>query len=296
MSNHPFVSTEAPLHLSADCEQCFGLCCVALPYGKSSDFAFDKSSGTPCPNLRNDNRCGIHTQLRQKGFKGCTVYDCFGAGQKLSQLTYAGKDWRDHPELASEMFDCLPVMRQLQEMMSYVNEMLAYPETKSIHSRLREKYQETEQLTLLEPAAILRLDIPTHRAGISELLLQGSEMIRTQAISSMKQTVTASGHGKSKSKSKMNKRAGGMDYLGANLKGADLRGNSFRGALMIAADLRNADLRAADFIGADLRDANLGGADLRGSLFLTQSQLNSAKGNSATKLPTHVKMPDHWTT
>lgn len=49
MTNQAFSSNQATLHLSADCEQCFGLCCVALPYGKSSDFAFDKSSGTPVP-------------------------------------------------------------------------------------------------------------------------------------------------------------------------------------------------------------------------------------------------------
>ncbi|MGC5774037.1 pentapeptide repeat-containing protein [Paenibacillus pabuli] len=283
MSNQPFSSNQANPHLSADCEQCFGLCCVALPYGKSSDFAFDKSSGTPCPNLRTDNRCGIHTQLRQKGFKGCTVYDCFGAGQKLSQVTYAGRDWRDHPESAAEMFDCLPVMKQLHEMLSYLNEMLQLPETQSIHSALQKAYGETERLTDLEPAAIIRLDIPGHRAVVNELLIQASEMVREKAQSMR--------HGQTKSKTK--KRTG-RDFMGANLRGADLRGASFRGALMIAADLRNADMRKADLIGADLRDADLGGADLTGSIFLTQSQLHSAKGSASTKLPAHLIIPEHW--
>lgn len=285
MSNQPFSSHQATLHLSADCEQCFGLCCVALPYGKSSDFAFDKSSGTPCPNLRTDNRCGIHTQLRQKGFKGCTVYDCFGAGQKLSQITYAGNDWRDHPESAAEMFDCLPVMKQLHEMMSYVNEMLQRQETQSIHSDLLKAYQDTERLSNLQPSAMIRLDIPAHRAVVNPLLVQASEMVRAK--------VQSTSNGKSKSNSKTKMRTG-RDFLGANLKGADLRGASFRGALMIAADLRNADLRSADLIGADLRDADLGGADLRDSIFVTQSQMNSAKGSASTQLPAHLSMPDHW--
>ncbi|MDK8191914.1 pentapeptide repeat-containing protein [Paenibacillus sp. UMB7766-LJ446] len=283
MSNQAFSSNQAALHLSADCEQCFGLCCVALPYGKSSDFAFDKSSGTPCPNLRTDNRCGIHTQLRQKGFKGCTVYDCFGAGQKLSQVTYGGKDWRDHPESAAEMFDCLPVMKQLHEMLSYVNEMLQLPETSSIHLALQNVYRETERLTDLEPSAILHLDIPAHRAVVNELLVQASEMVRAKAKVSDKAPST----------SKSKKRTG-RDFLGANLKGADLRGASFRGALMIAANLQNADMRSTDLIGADLRDADLSGADLRGSIFLTQSQLNSAKGSAATKLSGHLNIPEHW--
>ncbi|MRT44737.1 pentapeptide repeat-containing protein, partial [Xylella fastidiosa subsp. multiplex] len=67
--------------LRGDCEHCFGLCCVALPFTASADFAIDKEAGRPCPNLRTDHRCGIHARLRDKGFTGCTVYDCFGAGQ-----------------------------------------------------------------------------------------------------------------------------------------------------------------------------------------------------------------------
>lgn len=283
MSNQPFASTASP-HLSADCEQCFGLCCVALPYGKSSDFAFDKASGTPCPNLRTDNRCGIHTQLRQKGFKGCTVYDCFGAGQKLSQVTYAGKDWRDHPESANEMFDCLPALRQLHELLSYMKEMMMRPETSSLHSAFGELYEEIERLSNLEPAALLRLDIANYRSSVNQLLVQASEMVRANV------PPTAHGQGQSKK----SKKRTGSDFFGANLKGADLRGASFRGALMIAADLRYADTRNADWIGADLRDTDLGDADLRGGIFLTQSQINAAKGNVNTKLPDHLNIPSHW--
>lgn len=97
--------------LSADCENCFGLCCVALPYAKSADFAFDKDGGIPCENLQSDYRCGIHNKLRNEGFKGCTVYECFGAGQKVSQVTYKGRDWPEHPETAKEMFEVFPIMQ-----------------------------------------------------------------------------------------------------------------------------------------------------------------------------------------
>lgn len=30
--------------------------------------------------------------------------------------------------------------------------------------------------------------------------------------------------------------------------------------------------------------------------FLTQAQVNSAKGNKHTKLPRYLKLPDHWLT
>lgn len=89
-STHP----DPLLELRADCGQCFGLCCVALPFARSADFAIDKGAGEPCPNLESDFRCGIHTRLRRTGFTGCTVYDCFGAGQRVSQVTFGGVDWR----------------------------------------------------------------------------------------------------------------------------------------------------------------------------------------------------------
>ena len=80
--------------LRADCGSCFGLCCVALPFARSADFAVDKPAGKACGNLRDDFRCGVHDRLRTEGFSGCTVYDCFGAGQKVSQGTFGGESWR----------------------------------------------------------------------------------------------------------------------------------------------------------------------------------------------------------
>ena len=52
---------------------------------------------------------------------------------------------------------------------------------------------------------------------------------------------------------------------------------------------------AADFIGADLRDADLRGANLSTSMFLTQMQINSAKGDEKTLLPFYIRRPSHWT-
>lgn len=49
-----------------------------------------------------------------------------------------------------------------------------------------------------------------------------------------------------------------------------------------------------DLIGTDFRDADLSGANLEGSIFLTQAQLNSAKGNCKTKLPPSLSIPGHW--
>jgi uncharacterized protein YjbI with pentapeptide repeats len=265
-------------YLKSDCNNCFGLCCVALPYAKSADFPFNKDGGDPCRNLCVDNRCNIHNQLREKGFRGCVSYECFGAGQHVSQTIYGGGDWRNNSGHAIEMFEVYPLVQQLHEMLWYLNQALRLKETQSYYPSLQNIYEETLKLTKKTPEEILKLDIGAHRSKVNILLLKTSEVYREDQIK--------------KNKNKKIKK--GSDYLGANLKGADLQGISFRGALMIAANLSHADLRKADFIGADLRDADLSNANLTGAIFLTQSQLNSAKGNIHTKIPDLLDKPAHW--
>ncbi|KAB2338001.1 pentapeptide repeat-containing protein [Actinomadura rudentiformis] len=263
------------LGLHADCANCFGLCCVALPFAASADFAIDKDAGRPCPNLQSDFRCGIHANLRERGFPGCTVFDCHGAGQKVSQITFSGQDWRRSPLVARQMFEVFPLMRQLHELLWYMTEALALPAASPIADELRQALDRTEQLTHRDAETIAQLDITSLRHDVNALLLHASELVRAEIPGSKK-----------------NHR--GADLIGAKLQGADLRGANLRGAYLIAADLTNADLRTADLIGADLRDARLDGADLTGSIFLTQPQLNAAKGDTATKLSTTLTRPAHW--
>lgn len=261
--------------LRADCENCFALCCVAPAFAKSTDFAINKSAGQACPNLESDFRCGIHTRLRDKGFKGCTVYDCFGAGQKVSQVTFGGQDWRQAPKTARQMFAVFPVMRDLHELLRYLTEALALPAAAVVHGDISLALEEIERLTLGSPEALSGVDVAGRRQEVSALLLRASELVRAEV------------RGKKRDHR-------GADLIGAKLKGADLRGANLRGAYLIGADLRGADLRAADVIGADFRDADLRGADLTGSLFLVQAQLDAARGDTETKLPPSLARPAHW--
>ncbi|MFE7096076.1 pentapeptide repeat-containing protein [Streptomyces erythrochromogenes] len=262
--------------LQADCANCFALCCVALPFARSSDFAVNKPAGTPCKNLRQDFRCGIHTRLRDQGFQGCTVFDCFGAGQQISQVTFDGRDWRTHPETRAEMFDVFPVMRQLHELLFYADQALGLPEAAPVHPGLRRMLAETEEWTRADAGSLATLDVAALRGRVNTLLLETSELVRAKVPGRKK-----------------NHR--GADLMGARLSGANLRGANLRGAYLIAADLSRADLRTADLIGADLRDANLRGADLRGAVFLTQPQLNAAHGDPNTQIPATLTRPGHWT-
>ncbi|MFF9156314.1 pentapeptide repeat-containing protein [Streptomyces sp. NPDC014846] len=279
-----------PSDLRGDCAQCFGLCCVALPFARSSDFALNKPAGTACPNLGSDHRCGIHADLRGKGFTGCTVYDCFGAGQKVSQVTFGGQDWRTGAKKdARRIFDVFPVVRQLHELLWYLAEALRMPAARPVHPELRRAWERTDALTRQGPEELAALDVAAHRQEINVLLLRTSELARPGATAKGGKS-GGKGGGKSGGKDRR-----GADLIGARLRGADLREASLRGALLIAADLTGADLRGADMIGADLRDADLSDADLTDAFFLTQPQLDGARGNAATRLPDALTRPAHWT-
>ncbi|WP_167137544.1 pentapeptide repeat-containing protein [Diaminobutyricimonas sp. TR449] len=266
--------------LAADCANCAALCCVALAFARSADFGHDKPAGDPCGNLADDFRCQIHPKLRDRGYKGCTVFDCFGAGQRVTQVTFGGVSWRDDPASRPVMFAVFQMVRQLHELLWYLREALELPSTRSLHGELTDAFERTERITLLGAEEIQQTDVAAHRAGIADLLGRASDRARAgiRPIGRVPKRV-----------------APGGDLLGAKLAGVDLSGRSLRGAYLIAADLAGARLRMTDLIGADLRDANLSGADLSEALFLTQAQVNSARGDTRTQLPRRLTRPAHWT-
>lgn len=269
--------------LTADCTQCFGLCCTALNIVASSDFPMNKSAGTPCMHLQSDYRCQMHSQLRDKGFKGCTVFDCLGAGQMVSQVTFNGQSWRENPDIGEKMFQVFPIMEQIYEMIAYVAEVLSYDIPEDLASKLEKQMIQLQDLTKLNADDLLSLDLIMYRFSLNELLTSASDFIRANTIANMP--------GARKIKEFDHAR---VNWMGKNVKGKDLRAIDFRGAYLIAADMRNTDLRAVNFIGADLRDVNFKDADLSTSMFLTQMQINSAKGNFKTILPFYIQRPSHW--
>ncbi|WP_232237773.1 MULTISPECIES: pentapeptide repeat-containing protein [Actinoalloteichus] len=269
------MSFDGRRNLLADCANCFALCCVALPFTASKDFAITKAAGTACPNLRKDFGCGIHADLRQRGFAGCTSFDCLGAGQRVSQTTFGGRDWRAAPDTAGQMFAVLPVMRRLHELLWYLSEALTLPSAVPLRPAVRDLRDRIEGLTRGTPKELLAVDLAAQHDEVDTVLRRTSELVR------------AGVPGRRKSRRK-------ADLIGARLRGADLRGADLRGTYLIAADLTDADLSSADLIGADLRDARLHGANLADSLFLTQPQVNSADGDAATRLPAILARPAHW--
>ena len=260
--------------LRPDCASCAGLCCVAPTFQVSADFALDKEAGQPCPNLGVDFRCGIHEQLRERGFPGCAAYDCFGAGQKVARVTFGGRDWREDPQAAAQMFATFGVMRQLHQLLWYLTQARGAASERTLHEQLGALVHEIERLTVEPASALERLDLAGHHRRVDALLRRTSEAVRARAPAPRKDLRRA-------------------DLVGADLAGTDLRGADLRGALLIGADLSGADLRWADCIGADLRGAHLQRAHLAESLFLTQHQV-AALGDGTTTLPTDLFRPEHW--
>lgn len=232
--------------LQADCSQCFALCCVLLPFSAGESFPETKSSGHPCHNLDADDSCSIHSTLTEKGWSGCVAFDCFGAGQQVAQVTYAGVSWREGGNLG-EMAAVLSVMRQLHEMLALLDEAV-----RRGASDADPWLERIAGLVGATPDDLLALDIDDLRQDVGAVLAGASRMVRSRWPDALD--------------------LAGQDLAGRDLRALDLRGAALRGAVMLGVDLRDCDLTDADLLGADLRGADSRGADLSAALFLTVAQ------------------------
>lgn len=265
------MGPDAGPELKADCASCFGLCCVALPLTRSVDFPVDKPAGEPCRNLTTHFSCGIHDRLRDEGWKGCAVFDCFGAGQRVSRSTYAGVSWRERPGTAEEMYAVLGVVRQLHELLVLLAEAERRAPEAALGRHARDLAGRVDAAAGGTPAQVLGTEVGALRAEAGALFRATSARLRGNAAPELP-----------------------LDLAGADLRGRDLARADLRGRLLIRADLRDADLRWADLLGADLRDADLSGADLTDAIFLTQPQLDAARGASSTTLGEGLQTPAFW--
>lgn len=229
-------------------------------------FALDKPAGSPCQNLATDFSCTIHDSLRPRGFRGCTVFDCFGAGQNVSQGFFAGKSWIEAPDTKEDMFAAFKATRQLHEMLWYFAEAQRWTFDPDVVDRAERLTITIKKAVNGDLAALLATDLQDLHSRVRSTLMEVSAEVRACYF------------------------AAGDDHVDSSLKsGADLRGS-----YLIAADLRGSDLSGADLLGADFRDARIEGADLSKAMYLTQSQLNAARGDLTTLLPRDLEMPSHW--
>jgi hypothetical protein len=172
------------------------------------------------------------------------------------------------------MFAVFAVMRVLHELLWYLDEALALEPARRLQPELAGAFDSIERLTRLDAGALLEVDVAARRREVDPLLRGASELARAGARRPLDR--------------------GGADLAGVDLRRADLQRANLDGALLIGADLRGADLRRADLRAADCRGTNLAAADLRDAIFLMQSQLDTARGDGATRLPPGRTRPAHW--
>ncbi|WP_426566705.1 pentapeptide repeat-containing protein [Angustibacter sp. McL0619] len=192
------------------------------------------------------------------------------------QSTFGGRTWREGPELAESMFASFGVMRDLHELLWYLDDALGREAARPLHEEIALARDEIVELTRLDAAALVAMDSTAVQRTVTPLLTSTSERVRSGVARGDDDELR------------------GADLFGRDLSGADLRGANLRGTYLIRAVLCDADLRLADLIGADVRGADVAGADLSTALFLTQFQVNAMRGDLGTALPHTLQRPSHW--
>ncbi|MBP1302655.1 pentapeptide repeat-containing protein [Curtobacterium sp. ODYSSEY 48 V2] len=260
--------------LRADCGSCAALCCAAFGFTRSADFPVDKAPGDPCRNLADDFSCTVHESLRPRGYRGCTVFDCAGAGQRVTGQLYGGVDRHQRQDVRVEMFAVFRVVRQLHDLLWYLAEGAVRRLQPEASAALVERI---EDAIGQGPTVVLGLDLVGLHEEVRAVLVEVSAEVRGGYATVLPAVLSP-----------------GADLMGRRFHGVSLCGADLRGAYLIGADLSGADLDGVDLLGADLRGARVHGADLSGSLFLTQMQVNAAQGDERTRLPVDVVRPSHW--
>ena len=145
---------------------------------------------------------------------------------------------------------------------------------KELWNDIQNLIDENEALCNSTPKYILDIDIESYRNKINIILKQ----VCTSIIKCFKNSD--------------NKRL--TDFLGRSFKKRDMSGLDLSMKLLIATNFDSCTFDGTVFLGADTRDTDFSNADLRESVFLSQGQINSAKGNRNTKLPKHLDYPVTW--
>lgn len=260
--------------LKIDCSKCSGLCCTALFFSKMDGFPEDKIAGKPCVNLQYDFRCKIHAELKKRRMKGCLDYDCFGAGQKVTQTIYNNSNWRTEHNKSQQIFDVFLVAFQVHQILYFLAEAKTIIPARELWNYINTLIKKGIDICNTSPQDILTFDIDEYKKQVNECLRKINSLIKLNY----------------NYKNKVHQK----NYIGKRFKEKNFNGMDFSMSLLIATNFEGCSFNGANFLGADTRDTNFSSSDLSDSVFLTQGQVNSAQGNSDTKLPSNLSHPMTW--
>ena len=132
---------------------------------------------TASPDLRHSNRRPErqteHVPLASHGFPGCVAFDCYGAGQRVTQELFNGMSWRTSDETAVQnLFSAYTSFLALHRLMA----MLALAEatvSPPLDTQMRVKREQLNDLCHSEEAKRGSLDIATLQTDVLNLVRKG---------------------------------------------------------------------------------------------------------------------------
>jgi hypothetical protein len=154
----------------SDCSQCCGLCCVVPAYFAFQGFGTDKSAHTPCTQLDCRNRCVIHNTREDHGYTACAAFDCYGAGQWVTQQLGRNANWRDSPAMAASLFDAYTQCLPLFELAAMLDAAMPLLDRSLSTDLLANKRDEIIARCASHVARQTRTDIGRLRSEVQELL------------------------------------------------------------------------------------------------------------------------------
>lgn len=158
--------------LVSDCASCAALCCVATAFDASEDFAIDKPAGEVCPHLGDDCRCTIHGELAARGFTGCAIYDCHGAGPRVTRALAAAS-----PRERDAAFLAMRVVHELVWLSSEAAKLCPHDDLRT------ELEHEIASLDAIEPARAHDEDLAAHSRAVHALLRRvGDALLGDEAL------------------------------------------------------------------------------------------------------------------
>jgi hypothetical protein len=145
-------------------------------------FAFDKPAHSACRHLTLEDRCAIHVGLASRGFPGCVAFDCYGAGQRVTQELFNGMSWRTSDETTVRnlfsVYTSFLVLHRLMAMLALA-EAIASP---AFETQLRLKRQQIDDLCRSEEARRGNLDTATLQADVLKLVRKGQKVFDAFAM------------------------------------------------------------------------------------------------------------------
>lgn len=90
---------------------------MTFEFEVSDEFAISKPAEAACPNLDECGQCEVHDELEDLGFRGCAVFECYGAGQRVTQELFGGRTWQEDAALIQPMAGRFRQVRRLHELL-----------------------------------------------------------------------------------------------------------------------------------------------------------------------------------